>query len=268
MNEYTPEQLELECVSRLKDLGLNEYEAYVLVYLIRLGTGTAKDIAELDSVPRTRVYDAVEVLHDLGLVDIQYTIPRKFSAVSRETAVRKFDLQRRTTIAELNELFDHLDPVEDRSEEFGVWTVTGREAVSSRVLEYVDDAEEELIYMTVDDLLTEDHLDRLQAAADRGVEIYLAGVSLDVEEQIGDRIPSARLFETLWEWSDVGAGRLLVTDRQTALASVLVPDASPEPDGFDEVAIWGSGEHNSLVVVLRTIFTWRLEADDIPSQDE
>jgi len=34
------------------------------------------------------------------------------------------------------------------------------------------------------------------------------------------------------------------------------------PEPFDETAIWGSGETNSLVVVLRAIFTWRLHDNE------
>ena len=80
------EQLEYECANLLKEFGFTEYEAYTFVYLLRLGTGTAKDVAEVGDVPRTRVYDAVEVIHEAGLVDIQHTSPKKFTPVSRESA--------------------------------------------------------------------------------------------------------------------------------------------------------------------------------------
>lgn len=197
MADYTPERLEAECAALLKELGLSEYEAYTFVYLTRLGAGTAKDIAGVDHVPRTRVYDAVDTLHDAGLVDIQCTSPRKFTPVSRETAIRKLDLEHENTITELSELLSKLEPADQRTEEFGVWTVTGREAVAGRVLEFIDDTENELVSMTVDELLTEEHIDHLEAASARGVEIYLAGISEAIQAQVQDRIPSARLFETL-----------------------------------------------------------------------
>lgn len=253
----TSEQLEYECANLLKEFGFSKYEAYTFVYLLRLGTGTAKDVAELGDVPRTRVYDAVDTLHEAGLVDIQHTSPKKFTPVSRESALRKFNLQRENAITELSELFDHLEPADPQPEEFGVWTVTDREAVTSRLLEFIDDAEDELIYMTVDDLLTDEHLDHLQAAEERGVDIYLAGLSEPVQAEIQEQVPSAELFETLWAWGDEGAGSLLITDKRTALVSVLVDQDTT--DGIHETGIWGTGERNSLVVVLRTIFTWRLD---------
>ncbi|WP_338727009.1 helix-turn-helix domain-containing protein [Haladaptatus sp. DJG-WS-42] len=263
MAEKSTEQLEYECAGLLKEFGFTEYEAYTFVYLLRLGQGTAKDIAAVDSVPRTRVYDAVDVLHEAGLVDIQYTTPRKFTAVSRETALRKLELQRENTISELSELFDQLTPADHRSEEFGVWTVSGHDAVASRIFEFIDNAEDELVYMTVDSLLTDKHIDQLRAAEARGVDIYLAGISEPVQARLQDEIPTAELFETLWAWAEMGAGSLLFTDKQTALVSVLVDgDSTAEPD---ETAIWGTGARNSLVVVLRAIFTWRLGDELRPS---
>jgi sugar-specific transcriptional regulator TrmB len=198
MSGRDAEKLETEAVSLLKELGLTEYEAYTLVYLFRLGTATAKEIADMNGVPRTRVYDAVDTLHDHGLVDVQYSSPRKFTPVSRDTAIRKLQLSYQNTLTELDEAIDQLEPVERRTEEFGVWTVSGREAVSSRVFEFVDDAEDQVIYMTVDELLTDEHLDRLQAAEQRGVDIYLAGISEEVRDRIQETIPSAAVFETLW----------------------------------------------------------------------
>ncbi|MFB6155121.1 MAG: TrmB family transcriptional regulator [Haloferacaceae archaeon] len=261
MADVDLEQVERESARLLQKLGLTEYEAYTFVYLTRLGTGTAKDVADMDHVPRTRVYDAVDTLHDAGLVDVQYTSPRRFTPVSRETAVRKLELERQNVITELSELLAQLEPVERSTEEFAVWTVTGREAVTSRIIEYVAEAESEVVYMTVDELLTDDHLDALGAASERGVGIHLAGISEAVQERVQDRVPSAELFETLWEWSEAGAGSLLVVDRQTALVSVLVDGETAE--SFDEVAIWGTGDHNSLVVVLRAIFTWRLGDESV-----
>jgi sugar-specific transcriptional regulator TrmB len=256
-----PTPLEAECTRRLQEFGFSEYEAYVFIYLTQLGEGTAKDVADMDHVPRSRVYDAAESLHDAGFVDVQYTTPRRFTPVSKETALRKLRLNQENSIAELSDLLSKLEPADRQSEEFGVWTVTGREAVASRLLEFIDNTDDEIIYMTVDDLLTDEHLDRLSAAADRGVSIYLAGISEDVEYRIQDRIPSATIFETLWEWSDAGAGSLLITDERTALVSVLLDGTQGTRP--DETAIWGTGGRNSLVLVLRTIFTWRLNDSNL-----
>ncbi len=55
---------------------------------------------------------------------------------------------------------------------------------------------------------------------------------------------------------------MMVDDRKT-LVSALVDgtDASPS-DPRSETAIWDEGDTNSLVGVLKAIFTWRLPAEN------
>jgi hypothetical protein len=71
------------------------------------------------------------------------------------------------------------------------------------------------------------------------------------------------MFESLWVWSDTAAGRLMMVDEKKTLVSALVNGADAGPsEPRSETAIWGDGDTNSLVVVLKAIFTWRLETAD------
>ena len=257
MSRKTDEQLAVALSDDLIELGLTEYEARTLVTLVQIGTGTAKDIADADGVPRTRVYDAAETLQNMGLIDVQYATPQRYTVISRDSIVSKLDLSRQNTIDEIAEKLEQLDTTEPATEQFGTWTVTGHDAVNQRVQEFIDEADDEIIYLTVDEYLTEDTLDELRNADDRGLDIYIGGISDDVRDRIQDAVPSATLFETLWEWADTPAGTLLITDKQTALVSVRIKEV--ETEDTEEVAIWGTGHRNSLVVVLRAIFTWQLE---------
>ena len=257
MSGKTDEQLMAALSDDLIELGLTEYEARTLVTLVRIGTGTAKDIADADGVPRTRVYDAAETLQNMGLIDVQYATPQRYTVISRDAIVSKLDLSRKNTIEGVAEKLEQLDTTEPATEQFGTWTVAGHDAVNQRVQEFIDEADDEIIYLTVDEYLTEDTLDELRNADDQGLDIYIGGISDDVRDRIQDAVPSATLFETLWEWTDTPAGTLLITDKQTALVSVRVEEV--ETEATEEVAIWGTGHRNSLVVILRAIFTWQLE---------
>ena len=257
MSRKTDEQLAVALSDDLIELGLTEYEARTLVTLVQIGTGTAKDIADADGVPRTRVYDAAETLQNMGLIDVQYATPQRYTVISRDAIVSKLDLSRKNTIEGVAEKLEQLDTTEPATEQFGTWTVTGHDAVNQRLQEFIDEADDEIIYLTVDEYLTEDTLDELRNADDRGLDIYIGGISDDVRDRIQDAVPSATLFETLWEWTDTPAGTLLITDKQTALLSVRVEEV--ETEATEEVAIWGTGHRNSLVVILRAIFTWQLE---------
>jgi sugar-specific transcriptional regulator TrmB len=257
MTEDTSGTIHTDAVERLQKLGLTEYAARVYVALLRLGSGTAREIAETVDVPRTRVYDAVASLQERGFVDVSYNSPKMFRPVSRETATRQFQLEYEETIDDLTTTLAALEPIDSRHEQTGVWTVGGREAITDRVLEFITESTTEVVYMSVEELLTDDIIEALATADDRGAAIQLAGISSASRREIQSEIPSAETFETLWEWLDTTAGRLLMVDRETILVSVLSEEATPE-----ETAIWGSGKHNSLVVVLKAVFTWRINHAD------
>lgn len=251
-------------IEQLEQFGLSAYAARTFVALVTLGTGTAKDVSQVSDVPRTRVYDAIDELHDRGLVDVQQSSPQEFWAISSETTGRKFEQEMDHRTSVLTMALDELEPVQRSEEQRGVWTVDSQAAVTDRVLDFINGADDEIVYMTVEDMLTEDILDALSAAAGRGVRINLGGVSADVQERIQDEIPGAELFDSLWVWSDTPAGRLMMVDETQTLVSVLVngEDAAPT-DPRSETAIWGEGQTNSLVVVLKATFTWRLENTDM-----
>ncbi|MFC6785257.1 TrmB family transcriptional regulator [Halobaculum halobium] len=247
-------------IEQLEEFGLSAYAARTFVALVSLGTGTAKEVSQVSEVPRTRVYDAIDELHARGLVDVQQSSPKEFWAISADTTSRKFEREMEYRTSVLRTSLDRLNPAPRSEEQRGVWTVDGQTAVTDRVLEFVSGADDKIVYMTVEELLTEEIIDALCAAAERGVTISLGGVSADVRDRIRDEIPGADIFESLWVWSDTPAGRLLMVDDAQTLVSVLVPDStSGEAGERAETAIWGAGETNSLVVVLRAIFTWRLQ---------
>ncbi len=240
-------------VEQLEQFGLSTYAARTFVALVSLGTGTAADVNRVADVPRTRVYDAVEELADMGLVDIQQSRPKEFWVPSVETTVGRFQQTVDSRVRSLEESLAALEPENHREKQNGVWTVNGQQEVTDRVIEFIDVADEEIVYMTVSALLTEEVIAALREAVTRGVSIRLGGISPDVQQQIESSVPEAELFESLWLWSDTPAGRLLMVDDTTTLVSVQ------PSNGNAETAIWGAGETNSLVVVLRSIFTWRLE---------
>ncbi|MDS0296137.1 TrmB family transcriptional regulator [Halogeometricum luteum] len=250
-------------VEQLEAIGLSSYAARTFVALASLGRGTARDVSDVSDVPRTRVYDAVKELRERGLVDVRQSSPKQFWVVSSETTRRRLEREYTRRLDRLINALNDVEPASATAEQRGVWTVTGRETIADRVTELVETATDEIAIMTVEELLTEEIVARLRAAADRGVTVRVAGLSESVQGDIQDAVPDAELFESLWVWSETPAGRLLMVDGKKTLVSVLVRgngDHPPEPR--DETAIWGAGETNSLVVVLRAMFTWQLGSDE------
>lgn len=249
----------LAAIDQLEWCGLSSYAAQTFVALVALGTGTAKDVSETSAVPRTRVYDAIDELRAFDLVDVRQSSPKEFCAISVDTTNRKFGQEMDRRLSILTTALDTLEPVHRGREQRGIWTVDGQSAVTDRVIEFIHDADDEIVYMTVGRLLTDDILDALGDAAARGVTIILAGVSPEVKSHLQEAVPEAELFESLWMWSDTPVGRLMMVDSAQTLISVRTCDTNTaQTDDRSETAIWGTGEANSLVVVLKTLFTWRL----------
>lgn len=250
-------------IEQLEQFGLSNYAAQTFVTLRALGSATAREVSNASEVPRTRVYDAVDELHNAGLVDIKQGSPKQFWAISAETTSQTFEHKLNQRIDSLQTALEEIEPIESRTEQSGVWTVNGHRPTTERVLEFFETAREEIVYMTVEELLTEELITALAAAADRGVSIQLGGVSPAVEAQIEAEIPDVRIFESLWNWSDSSAGRLMMVDSEKTLVSAFVTPKS-QSGSSSETAIWGHGETNSLVTVLRAIFTWQLESESEP----
>jgi sugar-specific transcriptional regulator TrmB len=55
-------------IDQLEQFGLSSYAAQTFVALTSLGAATARNVNQTPDVPRTRVYDAVDELHDWGHV--------------------------------------------------------------------------------------------------------------------------------------------------------------------------------------------------------
>ena len=249
-------------VRQLKTLGLSTYAARTFVALTGLGEGTAQDVSQVADVPRTRVYDAADELRNEGLVDVKQTEPKRFWAVSTETTRQHFAQTYEYRLATLSEALDQIAVPSRSNEQRGVWTVMGRETVTERVVDFLSTAETEIVYTTDEALLTDEILAALATAADRGVSVRVAGTGGPTERRVRERVEGVKPFKSIWDWADTPAGRLLMVDRQKTLVSVLVDgDGDHPPESRDETAIWGTGETNSLVVVLRTLFTWQLDPD-------
>jgi len=253
-----PRQVAIE---QLQRFGLSTYAAKTFVALSRIESGTAQDISEVSEVPRTRVYDAVGELEQKGLVDIQHSTPKRFRAVSEETAGQHFEQEFTRGLNRFRNAVGELDTNRQLEEQRGVWTVTGRETVTERILEFIDAAKESVVFMSVEGLLTDEIIAGLSAAQDRGVSIRLGAMSEPSRREIEAVVPETEFVPSLWDWEETPSGRLLMVDNETTLVSVLVPgEDRTVGKQTDETAIWGAGVNNSLVVVLRALFTWQLDS--------
>src|SRR5512138_1517017 len=71
-----------EFLGKIKDFGLNSYEAKIWTALLSRGVSTAGELSDIANVPRSRSYDILESLEKKGFVIMKLGKPIKYIAVS------------------------------------------------------------------------------------------------------------------------------------------------------------------------------------------
>lgn len=260
-----PDTAHATAIETLEALGFKQYEAACFAALTRLPHGTAKELSDLTDVPRTRVYDAVDQLQQAGLVDVQHSSPQQFRAVSIPDATALLRQRFDTRLTRLQTSLEALEAIEDesRTTRSNVWTTSGSDAITRRAIEFLDQATKEIILIVNGEAVVTDHLlERVRAAHDRGVTIYVGTLSETISERLQAALPDGTLFTPDLEWlhprdeEDEAIGRLLLVDRGLLLVSSI-----SHPSLANESALWSEGVGNGLVVIVRRLLASGLDAD-------
>lgn len=256
---------EHDAVRLLEELGLTEYEARCFVALTRVTKATAKEVSDLSEVPRSRVYDAVERLHQRGLVDVQQSEPREYQSIDADRAIATLEEQYQSTLDDASRALEDLAKV-DNPEETGAWAIADADHVADRVETIVDDANETLYLLVVDEAFANGEVDAiLDGLDDRGVQVTAEVPSEELEAVVRDAAPEATVAV-----SDLAAdpaavenkwlGGILLADGRAVLISAMTETV--RPDDPEETAIWASGTNHGLVVGLRHLLGSRDAAVD------
>lgn len=246
-----------EAVEQLQKLGFKEYEAEALVAVVALGVGTAKDVSNISEVPRTRVYDAIRVLEARGLVEVQHTTPQRFRATSVNETVQTLE---REYESRFDSLGQHLAKLEgktesDASEVHEVWSLANSAAIATRSEMLVDEAANEVVVVLgVDDVVTTEFLEKLEAATDRDVDVIVGTTDEGIAARVRSRLPDGAVFDSGLDWLEpMGAeaepaiGRLMLLDRTNILVS-----SYDRVEGHEQ-AVFGRGFNNGFVVIARRL---------------
>lgn len=254
---------EHEAVKALEELGLSNYEAKCFVALCHVPQGTAKEISQISEVPRSRVYDTVNRLHERGLVDIQQSDPREYKAVPKEAAFERLRRDYDATIESANEALENLQPVQSKDDQ-GVWATTSSEHVVDRIVTLLDDAKHSVHLLIGDDTTLDDRtIERLNAASDRGVRITVEVPTEAMQERIREKVSDETVvvatdLQELEKVVEKWPGQLLMVDESAILASGV--EESELPGVTKESAMWTHGRDHGFAAWIRELLDDRLAA--------
>lgn len=183
--------VETDFLNRLRDFGLNSYEAKLWAALLSRGISTAGELSDIANVPRSRSYDVLESLEKKGFIMVKVGKPIKYIAVAPEEVLERVKKKISDNADKQSKMLDqfksselldelnllHKTGVElvDPSELSGA--LKGRSNVYAHMSSMIKNAEKSIVLHTTSSGLTRkaDELGRvLKKANEKGVKIRIA----------------------------------------------------------------------------------------------
>lgn len=228
-------------LQRLLQYGLTEYEGRTYLALVVSGPATARDLANVSRVPRTKIYGVLDELHAKGLVQLLPDRPRRFEAVPVDRYLGQFEDQIKAKLARLKADREALAaefpkaPPRGRAGSFNV--VKGRKNVAGRVVEMLGRATQELVASGSASLPQRLlHLrPELEALAKRGVQVRVLAALEPRNEAAVQQLRAVADVRGL-KVPSAGSGTVVV-DGKESLMCHFVPD-DDHPSKGDDVGIW------------------------------
>ena len=143
----------------LRSLGLTKYEALVYGGLLTVTGATATEIHEICGVPRASVYPVLDRLLHKNLVSVSNTTPKRFNAIPPDEGVSNLmhAVEKDATHARrvLNELYRERMGF-DRGDEELIWSSFGRDNITTRLLDLITSARDEVQVISYGGFLSDD----------------------------------------------------------------------------------------------------------------
>jgi len=239
-----------EFLNRLKDFGLNSYEANLWTALLSRGVATAGELSDIANVPRSRSYDVLESLERKGFVIMKLGKPIKYIAVPPAEVIErvkksiKEDADRQATLieglkktevlGELNGLYTQGIKMVEPVDLTGV--IRGRSNLYNHLSSAIKNAQKSVLIMTTELGVVrkaEEFKGAFQKAKERGVQIKLiAPKSQNVAKLLASSVQVKQ--------ADVLPARFCVVDGKQVVFMVL-DDAQTHPN-YD-FGVWVSAEN-------------------------
>ena len=182
--------IQKDFLNKLKNFGLNSYEAKLWTALLSRGVATAGELSDIANVPRSRSYDVLESLERKGFVILKLGKPIKYIAVPPAEVIDRVkkniqdDSEKQTqTIESLrkSEVLDELALLHKKGiqhiEPFDLTgAVRGRENLNTHLSSLIKNAEKTVLLVTTEQGLirkSQQLKSALNKARDKGVKIRI-----------------------------------------------------------------------------------------------
>jgi sugar-specific transcriptional regulator TrmB len=231
-------------IEKLQEYDLTEYEAKAYLALVELEEATAREVADVSRVPRTKIYGVIDDLHEKSLVEVIPERPKRFLPRPFDQHLERFEERYEQRLAQIEEdraRFDGLvdsdgSPTIQGAGDFRIHK--GRKNVLNKMMEMIEEAEKSVWLLgaanaplrlnyyspLMHDKTTEEGvLARVQCP-------ILARNRMDIEE-------ARQYADVRHRDSDAAGSSVLVVDASQVLMTHYIPDDTHLFKGED-VAMW------------------------------
>lgn len=235
-------------LKKIRDFGLNSYEAKIWTSLLSRGVSTAGELSDIAGVPRSRSYDVLESLEKKGFIIMKIGKPIKYIALPPEEVVERVkkkvflqadeqtkildQLRGSNVLKELNTLHSQGIDMINPAELTGV--IKGRTQIYNHLNTMIKNAKKSVVLMTTEDGLIRKHkhLSRtIKKAKDKGVNIKILSPLTNKSKDIVKELKKAAEVFNIKGHN----GRFCIVDDKE-LAFMLLDDSKVHPS-YD-MAIW------------------------------
>lgn len=242
-----------ETLDALGSIGLNTYQRKIYSALLSRGVSTAGELSEMTGVPRSRAYDVLESLADMGFAILKPSKPREYVAIPPNEALENVkELQREKlkeklnkierfkkskAVEELNTLYNEGVSLVDPADMSGA--LKGRYNFYQHLSNMIKEAESEIKLITTEKGLkdlSDNHADILSKAKERGVRVKI--IAPITEE-------NREAYETLKNLAEIRVpdkqtnSRVSIIDNKKCTFALTHDKVHPTQD----TAFWTNSQH-------------------------
>ena len=167
-------------IQQMKSLGFNEYQAKAYVSLVKQGTTTAYQVSKGSEIPRSRIYDVLDVLVQRGIVikqSINNTI--RYSPISVDVFLSSIQSDWNDTFRQLSSSLKTLEERET-SPEMKVLTLQDKNTIYAYCSSLIEKAQERIVVSLWQDM----YLDFEKELEHKMTNCRLHGIAFDVENPL------------------------------------------------------------------------------------
>ncbi len=262
--------IEKKFLNKIKDFGLNSYEAKIWTALLSRGISTAGELSEISNVPRSRSYDVLESLERKGFIIMKIDKPIKYMAVPPEEVIERVkkktleDAQKQVDIIEnlkTSDVLEELKRIHSKGIDFiepqdlSAYLKT-RNHYYNQIDSMIKNASSSVFLMTTEEGLirkSEELKRAFSKASKRGVKIKILAPLTKKNELAQEILKKYAVLKNI----DKATMRICIVDNEEIVFALLSDNVDPNYDS----ALWIKSEFlaNSLNSMLQLLWNQKLE---------